>query len=1170
MRAYIIMVMLVTQIVSSVAQECFKKNELTTCHLNSLSPDVIENDQVQDATRLNIECGSSQPIRLDSTSLNSLNNLEDLQIWKCKLDAIQTGSFRYIPNLKSLIIQGTNTEWDDYSLTIGPRVFEDTPNIQHLNLAKNQIYQSQPLLFCPLENLEYLNITHNKWETVGNFGFNSKYTLKGSTEAYPCGEKITVIDLSNNKFKTVPGESLNNLENLKDLYFNDNLIEVLEEYSFSGLKSLRILNLSNNKLSILPPSLLSNTRNLTEIYLQKNKIKVLAPGLLSGLNALIVLDLSYNELTSDWVTVGTFQGLIELRYLSLANNQLRKVDSNLLVDSSQIEFLDFSCNNIEIISNGAFRNMKNLETLLLPHNKLQSLNFDMLKGPSSIKFLSLENNQISRIDPMTLSCCPILDHLVVSKNNLSVFPNVKELQNLKSLDLGYNKISSLRDDALSNISSLETLSLAHNKLKFVTDDSFRDLKHLKVLDLSSNQIEYIETNSFSHIEDLQALRIDNNKLAEVGDILVRSSKFEWLNISANQISHLNFSKLPAKLIWLDAHQNEIRSINYDSYHLDKMKLETLDLSFNLLTEIGPFLPRTLHTLSVNDNKIEKVHPYTFFNMIQLHRVDLYANHIKKLDKDSLRVQPSYPAPEFYIGGNPFECDCNMQWLQTVNTPQPQSTLPKVMDLEGIYCVLTHKRGQVYVPLVEASSHSFLCQYRIHCSTLCHCCEFDACDCEMICPNSCECYHDHAWSRNVADCSSSNLTLVPSGLPIDITDLYLDNNTIPEVGDLAFIGRRNLRSLYLNRSHIETISNRSFVGLRSLLRLHMGDNYLRILGDSLFQELDGLQELHLENNLLEYLSAEVLQPLRSLQYLRLDGNMFTLVSSSVFAFSYKLQMLNISRNPWSCECELLMEFSDWLIKNEKIVVSANTLVCNELEVIMSQNRSCITITSSSKTIIEHNSFMPLLITTLTASAILMTLIIVLYFYRYDIRVWVHSKYGIRLFAKREQTSELYNSFVAYSTKDEPFVIQTLKSNLEYGHGYKLCLQYRDCTPSTVFVSDSVLQGIENSQRIMLILSEHFLSSEWQRLKAVMHHIFKARRRKLIVVIVGDIKMKDLDHDLKLYMKTSAKLVWGESRFWEKLRYELVDVTKRRRCTPSLPIPPVPNEVIDLSHYTAPPL
>ena len=125
-------------------------------------------------------------------------------------------------------------------------------------------------------------------------------------------------------------------------------------------------------------------------------------------------------------------------------------------------------------------------------------------------------------------------------------------------------------------------------------------------------------------------------------------------------------------------------------------------------------------------------------------------------------------PDFYLGGNPFLCDCNLEWLKSINTHHDDPNVvggsgglgfslsggggrnsvaggggryPFVRDLESIYCKLIYSADNVYIPLVEATPADFLCSYSAHCFALCHCCDFDACDCEMTCPENCTCYHD---------------------------------------------------------------------------------------------------------------------------------------------------------------------------------------------------------------------------------------------------------------------------------------------------------------------------------------------------------------------------------------------------------------------------------------------
>ena len=140
--------------------------------------------------------------------------------------------------------------------------------------------------------------------------------------------------------------------------------------------------------------------------------------------------------------------------------------------------------------------------------------------------------------------------------------------------------------------------------------------------------------------------------------------------------------------------------------------------------------------------------------------------------------------------------------RTMNKEISSPNLPLIGDLESIYCRLPFGRQLTFAPLVDIGASEFLCPYATHCFALCHCCDYDACDCEMACPDSCSCYHDSTWSTNIVECSATNATQLPIKLPMDATELLLDGNNLVKLKSHTFIGRKNLRSLFLNNSNIE--------------------------------------------------------------------------------------------------------------------------------------------------------------------------------------------------------------------------------------------------------------------------------------------------------------------------------------------------------------------------------
>jgi hypothetical protein len=205
-----------------------------------------------------------------------------------------------------------------------------------------------------------------------------------------------------------------------------------------------------------------------------------------------------------------------------------------------------------------------------------------------------------------------------------------------------------------------------------------------------------------------------------------------------------------------------------------------------------------------------------------------------------------------------------------------------------------------------------------------------------------------------------------------------------------------------------------------------------------------------------------------------------------------------------------------------------------------------------------SSLPLLISTLICLTLLIVGLVTVYFYRNEARIWLYSRYGIRFFQRIDAVADaekIFDAFIAYSAGADVFVRQVLAPELEQGgdyivypNQYKLCLFYRDL-PLQVCLADLIIQANESSKRTIIILSENFLKSEWSRydFKSGLHQALRAGNRKPIIIMLGDIPSREIDPDLRLYLKNGTILYWGTKSFWEKLKYLLPDVTKGGHLT-----------------------
>ena len=508
-------------------------------------------------------------------------------------------------------------------------------------------------------------------------------------------------------------------------------------------------------------------------------------------------------------------------------------------------------------------------------------------------------------------------------------------------------------------------------------------------------------------------------------------------------------------------------------------------------------------------------------------------------------------PEFFLGGNPFHCDCEMEWLQRINQASTRHRYPRVMDLDSdVTCTL--KMGETaeeeLVPISQVRPEQFLCEYQAHCFALCKCCDFFACDCRMQCPHGCSCFHDSTWSSNVIHCSSRGHLNIPHLLPMDATAVYLDgNNFTGTLESQAFIGRKRVRELYLNNSMIEAINNQTFNGLTELEVMHLESNLIRRLEGYEFGNLTSLLLLRLDNNVISFIDPGTFSPLVSLQELRLEGNRLTNFPVWQLSVHQELSRVYLSRNPWSCDCDFINPFREYQVIS-KTVGDFSIVQCRAstgtVSVSVGENRTCSDTLASAKTLSEDRQramdVIPILAAIITLVIIAVILATIVFVFRTPLRVWLHSKYGLRVLGRDTGKSDRpYDAFMSYSIKDTGFVHQVMVPQLEHQDpGYKLCLQHRDLPSNSSIVE--TFPGVSHlCAKHILVVSRSYLDSEWQRLKLCIRD--HSKKLSVVIVMLEELTYLDLASvpEFNLLKKTSPVLQWNEVGFWNKLRYYLPD-------------------------------
>lgn len=1133
-----------------------------------------------------ISCDPSVMARssMENQSFAHLVRLRELELDACKLTRWPVATLAGLADLRNLTIRTGVSDWPESGMTmeIEAGSFAQARRLERLDLSTNQLTAVPEDTFCQLPNLVFLNLSKNRVRDVSDLGFKERVPppppqplISGHEDVYdagqqqyqhrnkyasgPCPLDVQSVDVSWNHIAVLPSNGFSLLRRLTELRLAGNGISVVHDRALGGLTSLEILDLTCNDIGSLPENTFKDAaESVTQIYLQNNSIDALPLGLFVNLYQLTTLDLSYNRLTSDWINAGTFTGLIRLVSLNLSYNKVSKLDPTIFHDLYTLQILNLGGNLIESVPNDAFIPLRNLDTLVLSNNKIVEIGPMALNGLFALTLLSLDGNKLTDVHKDCFKNCTTLQDLNLSGNALKTVPlSLREMRLLKALDLGENEIEFIDTDSFYGLMNLYGLRLMGNRIRNVSSNLFDNLPSLQILSLAHNQIDLVALDAFQNLSSIQAIRLDGNRLSSMEHLFRNVSSLLWLNISDNVLNEFDYNMLPEQLEWLDLHKNYLTELS--NKNAVNVRIRTLDVRYNYLTYISPAsIPDSVDILLMNDNRIKTVETGTFLKKVNITRVDMYANNIGQLDLNALRlppVQTDRALPEFYIGGNPFQCDCKMEWLQRINQLEQLRQYPRVMDLPLVYCKLLYSRENKYVPLTEINPAQFVCTYKTHCFAVCQCCEFDACDCEMTCPANCTCYHDQPWSSNIVDCYSSNYTQLPDKIPMDATEVYLDGNLFSHLSSHALLGRKNLRILFANNSGIRSVRNDTFTGLKRLAVLHLEHNQIERFDGSEFGTVENLRELYLQHNLIGHINNMTFEPLKSLRVLRLDHNRLYDYDVWILWTNAQLTDLRLSQNPWSCDCEFVQSFRRYMLtRGDRVIVDSAAVVCRPADDgavdlnIRDQNATeCHSFFGS---IVENRMVRDVLPTALTAVCVVLALILVLYLmivYREECRAWVYHRCGFRICHKTVpfEDDRMFDAYVTYSLKDDGFVAQMLAPGLEQGSPrYRVGLHYRDFNVSS-FVADTIVEAIESSKRTILVVSKNFVESEWCRFefKSALHEGLKDKKGRLIVVALGEIQPKDVDPELRVYMKHAIQVVnWGDRMFWEKLKFAMPDVGK----------------------------
>ena len=255
-----------------------------------------------------------------------------------------------------------------------------------------------------------------------------------------------------------------------------------------------------------------------------------------------------------------------LKYIEISNKYMPDLD-DFLLENITFNSLKLISNGIQTISNKTFIRTASLKEIHLNKNNIKEI-LSFVSGLQSSNFsltiLSLRYNEIRDVN----------------------FVFGRTFTSLERLDLAFNKLEFIKQDAFLNLISLKYLFLANNNLTSIDMQMFSYVSRLEELELSSNPIYELDVFKVG-LKNLKKFYLRYLKLAEVkSELLANLTDMVDLDMGycrIERVSNEMFRGL-SRLVYLNLYSNSIGEIQMNSFK-DLAQLAYLDLFENKLTEI---------------------------------------------------------------------------------------------------------------------------------------------------------------------------------------------------------------------------------------------------------------------------------------------------------------------------------------------------------------------------------------------------------------------------------------------------------------------------------------------------------------------------------------------------------------------------------------------------------
>lgn len=555
-------------------------------------------------------------------------SLKELYLYNNNIQRVTDEDFKNLTDLEILDISGNcprcynapfpcNPCPNNLPINISKTAFINLAKLKTLRLHSNSLTYVPPEWFSNMTELRVLDLSSNflaraigfaafpqflgKLEEI-DLSFNYElqrypYTLT-LNDSFSSLKALKILRLKGYVFQELRKESIAPLKSLRHLEVVDlgtNFIKLANLSILMELKSFKIISLSDNKISSptdfqnvagfserealnwspMPTAAQYQRKEVREIhyfrydeYARSCKYKDKELGVVTSfVNRKCsqfgkTLDVSRNNI---FFLHSRFLNLGGLRCLNLSGNAMsQSLNGSEFTYLTELKYLDFSSNRLDLLYSTAFQELKSLEILDLSNNNhyfesegvTHMLNFT--KNLKNLKILMMNHNKISTSTNTELESDSLM-RLEFKDNRLDImwrdgdtryYNYFKKLHNLTVLDISHNNLHFIQDEVFGGMpDKLSELHIRNNKINSFNWQKLQLLPSLQVLDLSGNSLQSVPDVLSNCTKSLKKLILHKNHIVKLTpDFLKAAYNLKYLDLSFNYLQHIENTSFPDDVV----------------------------------------------------------------------------------------------------------------------------------------------------------------------------------------------------------------------------------------------------------------------------------------------------------------------------------------------------------------------------------------------------------------------------------------------------------------------------------------------------------------------------------------------------------------------------------------------------------------------------------------------